>query len=294
MFDGTNEDCQNNSQVAVQPRSPQPGQSCQLNDGVNSLSVGTTVGEVNVNGQVQARSVTDVTALYSYGGAVAESPNFLYINLRPVGFVYMDNNGAYWFQKDASANWTMSFGGGVNLGSIFSADFGLTPPNDETPTALGPNPARLAIISWLRSVGLMIRLSIRENSRKMRSFSVAVALALSALLSTNVALAAPCSGTPASYGMTLGVIKDKATGAIEQRSLEAIATLSLSQAQRKPIGWMAIDQDGQAWVSLAKNAPKWALMRFHAHPRMLGDALFTPWTHTSGLPRGIFLQYCSQ
>jgi|GEM_PF-6269150 len=137
------EACNGTSQVAIAPGSPQPGQSCQLTDSAKSLGIGTTVGEVNVNGQTQARSVADVTALYSYGGAVPLAPNFLYINLKPVGFIYQDDNGGFWFQKDPQANWSLSFGAGVNLGSIFSANFGISPPSDEIPHALGPHPGKI-------------------------------------------------------------------------------------------------------------------------------------------------------
>lgn len=81
--------------------------------------------------------------MYSYGGGLVHSPTFLYINLKPVGFVYTDNSGAFWFQKDASTNWNLSFGGGINLGSIFSANFGVSPPADETPHALGSKPGKV-------------------------------------------------------------------------------------------------------------------------------------------------------
>lgn len=87
----------------------------------------------------------------------------------------------------------------------------------------------------------------------MRTFSYAVALALALMMSTHCALAAPCPGNPASYGMTLGVLKPVVKGGRwEARSLEGLVLLSLSQKQREPIGWMAIDQRGQAWISLGR------------------------------------------
>jgi hypothetical protein len=95
--------------------------------------------------------------------------------------------------------------------------------------------------------------------------------------------------------MMLGALKPIAAGSkIQMRSLQAIAVLSLSLRDYKPIGWMAIDEHGKAWVSLAVNAPKWVTARFHAHPPRKGDALFTPWTNSADLPKGVYLLSCSR
>jgi hypothetical protein len=95
--------------------------------------------------------------------------------------------------------------------------------------------------------------------------------------------------------MTLGAMKLRTKAAkLEARSLEAIALLSLSQSKREPIGWMAIDQRGQPWISLQNNAPKSALAWFHTHPPRRGEPAFTPWTRSTDLPKGVFLLSCSE
>jgi|GEM_PF-3780314 len=69
--------------------------------------------------------------------------------------------------------------------------------------------------------------------------------------------------------------------------------LSLSTNEREPVGWMAIDEYGQAWISLKPGAPEWVQARFHIRPPARGEAEFTPWTNSADLPKGVYLLSCS-
>lgn len=114
-----------------------------MNDNQPSLPVGSFLGEVNKNGNVESRYVKDVNQLYSFSGFNITSANVVYSDFRPIGFVYEDNAGAFWFQKDPSTNWNLSFAGGVSLGKLFNLSFGATAPNDEAAVSIGSSPGKL-------------------------------------------------------------------------------------------------------------------------------------------------------
>lgn len=130
--------------VAIAPGTPAPGQPCSQVDGTNSIPVGGTLGYANINGQQEARSVKDINQLFGFGSSNIVNGNVMYDNLQPIGWLYEDNNGAFWFQKDPNAQWSMSLSGGVTLGGIVSAGLGITPPTGQTAVSVGSTPGSLA------------------------------------------------------------------------------------------------------------------------------------------------------
>lgn len=131
------------NQVAITSGPPTTNATCQANDGQNSLAVGTTVGYANVNGQpTAARSVKDINALYGYSGMNIRGGNG-YTNLQTIGWVYEDNNGAYWFQENQNIAWTYSFGLGITAGDLIGASFGINSPPGKAAVSIGSTPGKL-------------------------------------------------------------------------------------------------------------------------------------------------------
>jgi hypothetical protein len=122
-----------------------PTGACQQTDGSNSLAVGTTVGSVNKNGVLSVRSVIDVNAVNSVASVTVINNQTVAATWAPVGWIYLDNSGGLWFQKDPATNWTPQFN--ANIGAYFG--IGLTPPNLELPVYIKSRPTALPINSNL-------------------------------------------------------------------------------------------------------------------------------------------------
>lgn len=145
FIDGDQVDtCPDGTQVAEFSGPPVQGDSCaSLNGSSHSLRVGDTVGTANVNGTAQLRSVKDINMLFSYVSGKTITPYARYFSDRSVGWVYEDNQGGFWFQKDSSTNWNLSFSGGVSLGSLISTGLSITPPTTDNPVPIGAKPGKI-------------------------------------------------------------------------------------------------------------------------------------------------------
>lgn len=132
------------SVVAIAAGTPAPDRTCSQNDGTESIPVGGTLGYANINGQQVARSVKDVNQLFGFGSSNIINGTVMYDNLQPIGWLYEDNNGAFWFQKDPNAQWSLSLSAGVTLGGIVSAGLGITPPTGQAAVSVGSTPGSLA------------------------------------------------------------------------------------------------------------------------------------------------------
>lgn len=122
LVDSTQPKCQ----VGVIKGTPSPGTSCTQTSGSNSLPIGATVGAVNS----QPRSVVDINQVDTGAGNTIVNGNTIASNLQSVGWLYLDNNGGRWFQKDPAAQWTTAIN--VNVNAYFG--IGVTPATAQTPT----------------------------------------------------------------------------------------------------------------------------------------------------------------
>jgi hypothetical protein len=127
-------------QVAVVPGVPSG--KCQQTDGADSLAVGTTLGSVNKNGTVTVRSVIDINQVNALASQTIVNNSTVANNWVAVGWIYLDNNGGLWFQKDPLSQWTVAFNANIN------AYFGIsvTPPSAQNPVYI-PNPPTVAPIA---------------------------------------------------------------------------------------------------------------------------------------------------
>lgn len=123
---------------------PMPGIPCTSMSGANSIPVGDVVGSV-VSGNPSERDermVVDINTISIFANSKIEGPSKVFAGLRPVGWIYKDNGGQFWFQKDPSANWSTTVGIGLTLGGWFTLEFGITPPPDSATYPLGSSPGK--------------------------------------------------------------------------------------------------------------------------------------------------------
>ena len=116
-------------QIAALPGLPTG--KCTQSDGSDSLPVGANLGSVNKNGVVTVRSVIDINQVNAASVSIVNNQTTVgqWVS---VGWIYLDNNGGLWFQKDPAAQWTMAVNAKIN------ANFGLS--------FLPPGGAKLAYI----------------------------------------------------------------------------------------------------------------------------------------------------
>jgi hypothetical protein len=133
-------------QVAVQPGLP--AGPCVQTDGSNSLPIGTTLGSVNKSGVVSVRSVVDVNQVNGLAFNSIVSPTTVISDWVSVGWIYLDQNGGRWFQKDPLAQWTTTINFNVN------AYFGLsvTPPLAQNPVYISVKPTVTSLSDGLQTV----------------------------------------------------------------------------------------------------------------------------------------------
>jgi hypothetical protein len=94
------------------------------------MDIGATLGIQFDTGAYTARTVVDVNAVLAYGGAKVINGHRMILAPTFIGFLYLDNQGGLWFQKDPSLSpnfslsagqtingWTVSFGFSQSLGT---------------------------------------------------------------------------------------------------------------------------------------------------------------------------------
>ncbi|MBV8578699.1 MAG: hypothetical protein JOZ58_27155 [Acetobacteraceae bacterium] len=99
------------SQIAMTKQGPPSG-----NCNGSFKSVGDTAGLANIDGATEQRLVVDINTIYAYGGWKNVGGNKVFLSPTIVGWMYKDNAGAYWFQKDAAISWQFQLGLNINLG----------------------------------------------------------------------------------------------------------------------------------------------------------------------------------
>ena len=108
--------------------------SCQQTDGSSSLSVGTTLGSVNKDGVTTARSVVDVNTVDAASSFTVVNGQTVAATWTPVGWLYLDNNGGLWFQKDPASVWSVQYN--LNINQYLGVGF--TPPVAQLPVYVKP------------------------------------------------------------------------------------------------------------------------------------------------------------
>lgn len=138
-----NNSCYRADQVAIYNGPPAQSVPCPSNDGANSLPVGATVGYANTGSGQQARSVKDINAIYGYSSVNITNGHTYYTNLVTIGWVYEDDNGAFWFQQNANISWTYSLGVGITVGRIISGSFAINSPPGKAAVSIGSSPGTI-------------------------------------------------------------------------------------------------------------------------------------------------------
>ena len=106
-----------------------PNGPCPQTGLSNSLPVGATLGSVDKSGAVTARSVVDINQVNARASTVVVNNQTVVSNWVSVGWIYLDNNGGLWFQKDPAAQWSIAVN--VNINQYFG--LGITPPAAQNP-----------------------------------------------------------------------------------------------------------------------------------------------------------------
>jgi hypothetical protein len=112
---------------------------CTQTDGTTSLPVGATLGSANVNGATTTRTVIDINQVNGLASQTIANNQTVINNYVSVGWMYLDNAGGVWFQKDPTSSWTASIN--LNLNAFFG--IGITPPNAKNPEYI-PNPPKVS------------------------------------------------------------------------------------------------------------------------------------------------------
>jgi len=124
------------SEVAMTKQGPPTG---KCNDSLKG--VGDTVGLANINDSTSQRLVVDINTVFAYAGSQTVGGNKVFMSPTVVGWVYKDNAGAYWFQKDAAISWQFALTAGLNLGKWLQLQAGLTgTPTVNNPFFIGTSP----------------------------------------------------------------------------------------------------------------------------------------------------------
>lgn len=132
--------------VAVMPDIPTG--ACAQTDGSNSLPIGATLGSANKSGVVAARSVVDVNQVNALASLTPVNGQTVANNYQTVGWIYLDDNGGMWFQKDPLSQWGL----GTNLN--FNKYFGttLTLPTTQNPVYVVNPPKVMAATDNLQTM----------------------------------------------------------------------------------------------------------------------------------------------
>lgn len=125
-----------------------PTGSCQQTDGSPSLAVGTTLGSVtDANGQ-HVRSVVDVNQVNALNSQTILNSQKVANNFASVGWIYLDDQGGMWFQKDQQALWTTAYS--INFNKYFG--IAITPPPGQNPVIIAKPPTTSPIGSNIQTV----------------------------------------------------------------------------------------------------------------------------------------------
>ena len=102
------------TQLAEYQGPPTQGQDCKQSDTAPSMDVGDTLGQVDkvIKGEdVQSiRSVADINQIDTDNGSNGSTSDMTLagISYYPVGWLYLDQDGGLWFQKDPNTEMTAS------------------------------------------------------------------------------------------------------------------------------------------------------------------------------------------
>ncbi len=119
------------SEIAATVPGPPKG---KCNDSLKAVN--DTVGLANVDGTTSQRLVADINTVFAYGGSKWVGGQKVYLSPTVVGWVYKDNAGGYWFQKDAAISWQFALTAGLNIGKWIQVQAGI----NGTPTVNNPIP----------------------------------------------------------------------------------------------------------------------------------------------------------
>jgi hypothetical protein len=122
--------------TAVAITQGKPGGPCAQTDGTNSLPVGATLGVVNKNGVAYTRSVVDVNQVNAVARTQVVNNQTVAVDYTSVGWLYLDDGGGRWFQKDPAAQWTIAMN--VNINQYFGIS--VTPPSAQNPVYVAKPP----------------------------------------------------------------------------------------------------------------------------------------------------------
>jgi hypothetical protein len=132
-------------QLAVNRGAPSGG--CQQSDGSWSLSIGTSLGPVNKDGTTTVRSVIDVNQVDAAVNPQIVNNQTVVGSWASVGWIYLDNGGGLWFQKDPAAQWTSTVN--VNITQYFGLS--VTPPIGQSPVYIKNRPTVTPIANNLQT-----------------------------------------------------------------------------------------------------------------------------------------------
>jgi hypothetical protein len=124
------------SEIAMTKQGPPTG---KCNDSLKG--VGDTVGLANVDGSTSQRLVADINTVFAYGGSKIVGGRKVFMSVTVIGWVYKDDAGAYWFQKDAAISWQFALTAALNIGKWVQVQAGLQgTPNVNDPYFIGGSP----------------------------------------------------------------------------------------------------------------------------------------------------------
>ncbi len=140
-MDPTQSGCQVASLLGV------PAGKCPQSDLTDSLPVGANIGSVNKNGVTTIRHVIDINQVNAASSFTIVNNVTVVAGWASVGWLYLDDNGGLWFQKDPAAQWTTAYNANIN------AYFGLslTPPIAQNPVYVAKPPTSAPINNNLQT-----------------------------------------------------------------------------------------------------------------------------------------------
>ena len=121
-------------EVAIKPGFPSG--TCRQSDLQESMGVGDSLGPVNKDNVETIRSVVDINQVNAATDIHIVNNQTVVGRWAAVGWIYLDNNGGLWFQKDPQAQW--SLGLNFNINQYFGLT--ITPPPGQNPYYIANHP----------------------------------------------------------------------------------------------------------------------------------------------------------
>lgn len=113
-----------------------PSGTCRQSDLQESMGVGDSIGPVNKDGNPSVRSVVDINQVNAATNLQIVNNQTVVGQWVSVGWIYLDDQGGLWFQKDPQAQW--SLGLNFNLNQYFGLT--LVPPPGQNPYYIASHP----------------------------------------------------------------------------------------------------------------------------------------------------------